>query len=166
MIYSNIKFIMELMHTLDNVIYKNSRDKYYDKANILNDITDNISIFVSDNFSKMISLKVKQEVENAKEKFLKNLNICEEEYPIYDESIHLKFKGNKINRKLQSQLQSIDTENEYIFTQIIIGRNNECKFYLTNKGNIFKQYQNNTFYNNNYIVSNISFYEIMVSNEM
>lgn len=52
---------MELLQTLDNVI----------STNILNDITDDVSILVNDNFNKMISLKVKQEVENAKEKLLK-----------------------------------------------------------------------------------------------
>ena len=54
-----------------------------DKQDILTTINDDISTLISEKFQGFISDKVKQEVEKETDKFLKDLNMCEEEFPVF-----------------------------------------------------------------------------------
>jgi hypothetical protein len=54
---------------------------------ILQNIDTNVSSMVSSSFDEFISTKVKEAVEKEKEKFLTDLNMCEEEYP-FNKDIH------------------------------------------------------------------------------
>jgi hypothetical protein len=54
-----------------------------DKQDILTTIHDDISTLISEKFQGFISEKVKQEVEKETDKFLKDLNMCEEEFPVF-----------------------------------------------------------------------------------
>ena len=54
-----------------------------DKQDILTTINDDISALISEKFQGFISDKVKQEVEKETDKFLKDLNMCEEEFPVF-----------------------------------------------------------------------------------
>lgn len=56
---------------------------------ILQKIDTNVSSMVSSSFDEFISTKVKDAVEKEKEKFLADLNMCEEEYPVYQPSNEL-----------------------------------------------------------------------------
>ena len=56
------------------------------KMDILQNIDTNVSSMVSSSFDEFISTKVKEAVEKEKEKFLADLNMCEEEYPVYQPS--------------------------------------------------------------------------------
>lgn len=56
---------------------------------ILQSIDTNVSSMVSSSFDEFISTKVKEAVEKEKEKFLTDLNMCEEEYPVYQPSNEL-----------------------------------------------------------------------------
>ena len=58
--------------------------------NILTLIDKDISSFVSDKFNDFISQKVKKEVEQKKEQFVKDLNMCQEEYPVFEEKDRIK----------------------------------------------------------------------------
>ena len=53
---------------------------------ILQSIDANVSSMVSSSFDDFISTKVKGAVEKEKEKFLNDLNMCEEEYPVFKPS--------------------------------------------------------------------------------
>ena len=53
---------------------------------ILENVNANISSMVTSSFDDFISSKVKGAVEKEKEKFLKDLNMCEEEYPVFESS--------------------------------------------------------------------------------
>lgn len=91
---------------------------------ILQNIDTNVSSMVSSSFDEFISTKVKQAVEKEKEKFLADLNMCEEEYPQFDESKHTKFTGYKItnDNNLPHQIplsrKLTDTSDEYILDDI------------------------------------------------
>ena len=56
---------------------------------ILQSIDTNVYSMVSSSFDEFISTKVKEAVEKEKEKFLNDLNMCEEEYPVYQPSNEL-----------------------------------------------------------------------------
>ena len=53
---------------------------------ILENVNTNISSMVTSSFDDFISSKVKGAVEKEKTKFLKDLNMCEEEYPVFESS--------------------------------------------------------------------------------
>jgi hypothetical protein len=53
---------------------------------ILENVNTNVSSMVTSSFDDFISSKVKGAVEKEKEKFLKDLNMCEEEYPVFESS--------------------------------------------------------------------------------
>ena len=53
---------------------------------ILQSIDTNVSSMVTSSFDEFISTKVKDAVEKEKEKFLEDLNMCEEEYPVFEPS--------------------------------------------------------------------------------
>ncbi len=118
---------------------------------ILKNIDTNVSSMISSSFDEYISKIVKEAVEKEKEKFLNDLNMCEEEYPVFDETKHKKFEACKLindNSLLyQNYLNkiSINTDGEYIFPDIKLPSNtgvedllgDKTKYYLTNKGNIY-----------------------------
>ena len=56
---------------------------------ILQSIDTDVSSMVSSSFGDFISQKVKEEIEKGKGKFLNDLNMCEEEYPIFEPSNEL-----------------------------------------------------------------------------
>ena len=63
---------------------------------ILESIDENVSSMVSSSFNEFISQKIKEEIEKGKEKFLSDLNMCEEEYPIFQPSNELTEQDIKI----------------------------------------------------------------------
>ena len=106
---------------------------------ILQSIDTNVSSMVSSSFDEFISTKVKEAVEKEKEKFLNDLNMCEEEYPVFDESKNTKFEACKIVNDNSLPFQGIseissrrsdklDTTDEYILNNINI---NETSLELT-----------------------------------
>ena len=133
-----------------------------DKETIINSISSDVSAFVSDKFNEYISFKVKEEVEKEKEKFLKDLNMCQEEFPAYNESQHKRLKACKITNDHEIPYQKdgnrsyeiINTDKEYILTNInityksfdfnqkifsgeLMSSSSLCSYSLTNKGNIY-----------------------------
>lgn len=134
---------------------------------ILQNIDTNVSSMVSSSFDEFISSKVKEAVEKEKEKFLADLNMCEEEYPQFDESKHKKFEACKlvndnslpfqgINENSSRKFNKLDTTDEYILNNINInetslelndnfrimktsGETAKSIYYkISNKGNIFR----------------------------
>ena len=134
---------------------------------ILQNIDTNVSSMVSSSFDDFISTKVKEAVEKEKEKFLADLNMCEEEYPQFDESKHTKFDACKlvndnslpfqgINENSSRKFNKLDTCDEYILNNINInetslelndnfrimktsGETKKSIYYkISNKGNIFR----------------------------
>ena len=67
---------------------------------ILKDINDNVSSLVGSSFDEFISMKVTEEIEKGKDKFLNDLNMCEEEYPVYEPS-------NELSEETFNSLKSI-----------------------------------------------------------
>ena len=66
---------------------------------ILQNIDTNVSSMVSSSFDAFISTKVKQAVEKKKEKFLADLNMCEE-YPVYQPSNEFTEETFKLLKKV------------------------------------------------------------------
>jgi len=111
---------------------------------ILQNIDTNVSSMVSSSFDEFISTKVKEAVEKEKEKFLADLNMCEEEYPHFDESKHKKFEACKLvndnSLDYQDNVRRVKLNicDEFILTDIDIGKfHQKGNGYLTNKGNIY-----------------------------
>ena len=111
---------------------------------ILQNIDTNVSSMVSSSFDEFISSKVKEAVEKEKEKFLADLNMCEEEYPHFDESKHKKFEACKLvndnSLDYQDNVRRVKLNicDEFILTDIDIGKfHQKGNGYLTNKGNIY-----------------------------
>lgn len=73
---------------------------------ILSSIDEDISSFVSDKFADFISQKVKKEVEQKKEQFLNDLNMCQEEYPIYQHS-------NILTEEIVTMLKNVPQKYQY-----------------------------------------------------
>ena len=95
---------------------------------ILQNIDANVSSMVSSSFDEFISSKVKEAVEKEKEKFLNDLNMCGEEYPIFDESKCTKFEGCKIvnDNSLPYQIEPMQilglcSNQEFILKGVKIG---------------------------------------------
>ena len=117
---------------------------------ILQNIDTNVSSMVSSSFDEFISTKVKDAVEKEKEKFLNDLNICEEEYPQFDESKHKKFEAcklvndNSLPFQTEPRKSEIINNNEYILKNIRIANfsvdipeSQKNEYFITNKGNIY-----------------------------
>ena len=122
---------------------------------ILKDINDNVSSLVGSSFDEFISMKVTEEIEKGKDKFLNDLNMCEEEYPVYDENKHQKFTACKIvnDDSLPYQIgflrKSVDTSEEFILRNIDLSGikidipdmlnfgHIKPIYSITNKGNIY-----------------------------
>lgn len=115
---------------------------------ILQNIDTSVSSMVSSSFDEFISTKVKDAVEKEKEKFLADLNMCEEEYPQFDESKHKKFEACKLvndnSLDYQDNVRRVKLNicDEFILTDIDIGKIHQkgghwYGGYLTNKGNIY-----------------------------
>jgi hypothetical protein len=60
---------------------------------ILENVNKNVSSMVTSSFDEFISTKVKEEVEKEKEQFLKDLNMCQEEYPVNEISDEFRIMG-------------------------------------------------------------------------
>lgn len=84
---------------------------------ILQNIDTNVSSMVSSSFDDFISTKVKEAVEKEKEKFLADLNMCEEEFLI-DNSEEIKIL----------ELNGLEVSSSH-----------EAKYYITNNGKIYRQ---------------------------
>jgi hypothetical protein len=127
---------------------------------ILQSIDTNVSFMVSSSFDEFISTKVKEAVEKEKEKFLKDLNMCEEEYPVFDEKKHKKFEGCKIvndnSLPYQSepmQILGLCSNQEFILKAVKIGPSSlnisntiipthltgSGDYFITNKGNVYQK---------------------------
>ena len=117
---------------------------------ILENVNTNISSMVTSSFDEFISTKVKEEVEKEKDKFLKDLNMCEEEYPVFDESKHTKFEAcklvndNSLPYQTEPRKTHIINNNEYILKNIRIKNcsvnipeSHKNEYFITNKGNIY-----------------------------
>ena len=121
---------------------------------ILQNIDTNVSSMVSSSFDEFISTKVKDAVEKEKEKFLNDLNMCEEEYPQFDESKHTKFEAcklvndNSLSYQTEPRKYEIISNNEYILKNIRLDNcaidisssvidGYESQYIITNKGNIY-----------------------------
>lgn len=135
---------------------------------ILQNIDTNVSSMVSSSFDEFISTKVKDAVEKEKEKFLADLNMCEEEYPQFDETKHTKFEACKlvndnslpfqgVTENSSRKFNKLDTADEYILNSININETslelthnfrittdgmgetkNSVYYKISNKGNIFR----------------------------
>ena len=84
---------------------------------ILQNIDTNVSSMVSSSFDEFISSKVKEAVKKEKEKFLTDLNMCEEEFLI-DTSKEIKIL----------ELNGLE-----------ISSSNQAYYYITNNGKIYRQ---------------------------
>ena len=113
-----------------------------DKQDILTTIHDDISALISEKFQGFISEKVKQEVEKETDTFLKDLNMCEEEFLVFDDGGY---------NPLNSYIKIYNEEQmKYIFNTRYktIKNNNENEYFykftdlLTNKGNIMPTNRN------------------------
>jgi hypothetical protein len=113
---------------------------------------------VTSSFDEFISTKVKDAVEKEKEKFLEDLNMCEEEYPHFDESKHKKFEACKIvnDNSLPYQSEPMQTlglcsNQEFILKGVKIGQSSlnisstiiaeppgSRGYFITNKGNVYQ----------------------------
>ena len=124
---------------------------------ILHNIDTNVSTMVSSTFDDFISTKVKEEIGKGKEKFLNDLNMCEEEYPVYEENKHKKcnqmykiVNDNTLPYQHTSRgYKLLNTEGEFVLTNIKLSSKSfdfdtdifqnwdPATFSLTNKGNIY-----------------------------
>lgn len=86
---------------------------------ILQSIDTNVSSMVTSSFDEFISTKVKEAVEKEKEKFLEDLNMCEEEYPVNEVSGEFRIMGLS-------------------FPGIGSGHSERCFSYITNLGNLHR----------------------------
>tara|TARA_B100001094_G_scaffold59292_1_gene54777 strand:+ start:2375 stop:3382 length:1008 start_codon:yes stop_codon:yes gene_type:complete len=85
---------------------------------ILQNIDTNVSSMVSSSFDEFISTKVKEAVEKEKEKFLTDLNMCEEEYPFNKDIPEFRIEG-------------------LCFPGLGAGASERAFYYITNLGNIY-----------------------------
>ena len=126
---------------------------------ILENVNTNISSMVTSSFDEFISTKVKEEVEKEKDKFLKDLNMCEEEYPVFDESKHTKFEACKLvnDNSLPYQIEPMQivglcSNQEFILKGVKIGLpslnitdsiitspSGSHGYFITNKGNVYQK---------------------------
>jgi hypothetical protein len=126
---------------------------------ILENVNTNVSSMVTSSFDDFISSKVKEEVEKEKEKFLKDLNMYEEEYPVFDEKKHKKFEACKLvnDNSLPFQSEPMQTlglcsNQEFILKAVKIGPSSlnisntiiptdltgSGDYFITNKGNVYQ----------------------------
>tara|TARA_X000000950_G_scaffold269484_1_gene348177 strand:- start:1105 stop:2535 length:1431 start_codon:yes stop_codon:yes gene_type:complete len=117
---------------------------------ILKNIDTNVSSMVSSSFDEYISKKVNEAVEKEKEKFLADLNMCEEEFLIFDETKHKKFEAcklvndNSLLYQTEPRRTQVINNNEYILKNIKIKNclvnipeSQKNEYLITNKGNIY-----------------------------
>ena len=122
-----------------------------------------LSSKVSDGLSEFISEKVEEELTKRKDTFMKGLNMCEEEYPTFNDTIHTKWIGRKLTNDLslprqpKTQRITVPTNvDEFILNTIkihpqTVGGSQLDTIFITNKGHIYANRTQNNMSNITYL---------------
>jgi hypothetical protein len=85
--------------------------------NIFESTNKELSSKVSDGLSEFISEKVEEELTKRKDTFMKGLNMCEEEYPVYRKTTNVEFNENTYNMLVRIAQFKHPGSNDGIFYQ-------------------------------------------------